>query len=573
MRHRRRDRWSVSPTRLLNMAAAIPQRLHRLGTVVKAATPANVIVATAIGGFSGVGAMAVLVYSAQHVDQPLSVLPWALLFLPLLFVYRWARRTMMEMSLIAVQASLYRARSRIARKIAALDLRDRETVASETVVGALSQAYDTISESAMAALIALQSTVLLVLGFAYLAYLSPVALIFAVVTWGIMARNYLADRAALQDAMTQTAAAETTLLGTLNEFLSGFKELRLHREKRQAVLAELRSGSMLAARRRAKAAGIFTVMLTDATSCEYFVGAAVVFLLPILTTLHGAELPAILSAVLFLLGPFGGVAGSIPQITALWFAVERLRMFEQRVDDLLAAAIGTAHVPAAVEAITVPELREIELRSITYEHRTTDRAQGFRVGPLEFKIQSKEIVFITGRNGAGKTTGLRLITGLYPPRTGQILLNGIPLNMAHIEAYRQLFAPVFADFHIFRKPYALNDAQLQTLQELLHWLQIADKLPSDLRAGYDPTALSTGERKRLALALAVAEDRPILVFDEWAADQDPEFRRAFYETMLPTLRDTGKAIIAITHDDRYFGVADRRYHMEDRRMAFVSVPS
>ena len=69
--------------------------------------------------------------------------------------------------------------------------------------------------------------------------------------------------------------------------------------------------------------------------------------------------------------------------------------------------------------------------------------------------------------------------------------------------------------------------------------------------------LSTGQRKRLAMVAALLDDKPIYIFDEWAADQDPGFRRYFYEGLLGELKARGKTVLAVTHDDRYFGVADR----------------
>jgi putative ATP-binding cassette transporter len=129
---------------------------------------------------------------------------------------------------------------------------------------------------------------------------------------------------------------------------------------------------------------------------------------------------------------------------------------------------------------------------------------------------------------------------------------------------------VFADCHLFPKPYGLDGARLDALDEMLRYMGIRDKLPADLAGGFDPERLSTGQRKRLALCLAAAEGRPILILDEWAADQDPATRARFYTEILPLLKAKGKTILAITHDERYFGSADARYHMEEGRMLKVS---
>ena len=77
------------------------------------------------------------------------------------------------------------------------------------------------------------------------------------------------------------------------------------------------------------------------------------------------------------------------------------------------------------------------------------------------------------------------------------------------------------------------------------------------QSGFSTTHLSHGQRQRLALLGAYLEDRPIYVFDEWAANQEPQFRNIFYRQILPELKARGKLAVVISHDDRYFDVADR----------------
>ncbi|MCB1035646.1 MAG: cyclic peptide export ABC transporter, partial [Acidobacteria bacterium] len=74
------------------------------------------------------------------------------------------------------------------------------------------------------------------------------------------------------------------------------------------------------------------------------------------------------------------------------------------------------------------------------------------------------------------------------------------------------------------------------------------------------------QRKRLALVTALLEDRPVYLFDEWAADQDPEFKEVFYHQLLPELKARGKTAIVISHDDRYYDVADRVVKLDTGRV-------
>ena len=169
----------------------------------------------------------------------------------------------------------------------------------------------------------------------------------------------------------------------------------------------------------------------------------------------------------------------------------------------------------------------------------------------------RELIFIVGGNGSGKSTFAKLITGLYIPETGEIRLDGKSITDQNLEWYRQHFSAVFSDFYLFERllglsRYNLNTQAQKYLQQLHldHKVQVNDGVLST-------TALSQGQRKRLTLLTAYLEDRPFYLFDEWASDQDPFFRDIFYKQLLPDLKQRGKTVLVISHDDRYFHLADR----------------
>ncbi len=182
---------------------------------------------------------------------------------------------------------------------------------------------------------------------------------------------------------------------------------------------------------------------------------------------------------------------------------------------------------------------------------------GFLLGPIDLTMRSGELIFIVGSNGSGKSTLAKLITGLYAPQAGEVLLDGLPVNETNIEWYRQHFATTFADVYLFDRYLGLEDRQLDPeIQKYLQEFQLDRKVR--VTDGVLSTIdLSQGQRKRLALLTAFLEDRPIYLFDEWASDQDPAFREIFYAQMLMKLKERGKLVIVITHDDRYFHLADR----------------
>jgi len=204
--------------------------------------------------------------------------------------------------------------------------------------------------------------------------------------------------------------------------------------------------------------------------------------------------------------------------------------------------------------------QRIELRGVSFVYPPSGESDGFELGPLDLEFHRGEVVFLRGGNGSGKTTLAKVVTGLYPPTTGQVLVDGVAIPNSRSDEYRQLFSSVWFDFHLFRE---LPDAADNPLaSRLLERLGLATKVRIDARGTLSTTVLSQGQRKRLALLSAWLENRPFLVFDEWAADQDPEFRRFFYEELLSELRSMGKTVLALTHDDRYFHVADRLLRLE-----------
>jgi putative ATP-binding cassette transporter len=201
----------------------------------------------------------------------------------------------------------------------------------------------------------------------------------------------------------------------------------------------------------------------------------------------------------------------------------------------------------------------------TYYRDAQDGA--FVLGPLSLELRPAEIVFLTGGNGSGKTTLAKLLVGLYAPEQGRIWLDERVVTDATREAYRQQFSAVFSDFHLFDALLGADGADVdRRAARLLEALRLSHKV--SVRDGVlSTTSLSLGQRKRLALLAAWLEERPVVVFDEWAADQDPLFKDVFYRHVLVELKARGKAVLVISHDDRYFDVADRRFELCEGRLS------
>jgi putative ATP-binding cassette transporter len=183
-------------------------------------------------------------------------------------------------------------------------------------------------------------------------------------------------------------------------------------------------------------------------------------------------------------------------------------------------------------------------------------------------LQSGELVFLTGGNGSGKSTLLLLLAGLYPPDSGEITLDGVPVNDDTRNEYRALISGIFFDYHLFRRLYGIADLDPAELDRLLRQFRLESK--TDVSNGEFRTLdLSGGQRRRLALVISLIEKRPILLLDEWTAEQDPEFRKKFYEELLPGIMQAGATVVVITHDDRYLdelNLPARRIRMDEGRI-------
>ena len=527
-------------------------------------SPSQVVLLAALSGLSGAGVLITLT-STLGDDGEGSFLWHGIAFVVLIILYRTLQRTLLRSTCAAVEDALDVMRTRIAAKVIALDLQRFEAIPRAELQAKMARHYDVISEATVGILGGLQSFILLCLTLVYLATLSPLAAALAVAVLGIAVHAYFASRAEIQSRRQGAAEAETELLASLGEITGGFKELRLSAAKRSAVLEELCAHSATSAAERTKVQGLFGDLFVFSNTIAFLLGGAVVFLIPaLLGQEHIKELGRVTTIVLFIIGPLGAVVGAAQHFGSARFAVTSIKAFEEELDRVLD---GPPAPPASL-----PPFVRLELEDVRFTHKGGDDDRAFAIGPLNLAARRGDVVFITGGNGSGKTTALRVLTGLYPADGGTIRLNGEPVTNSEggLEAYRHLFGTVFADAHVFRRPYALGEERRERLNALLRRLEIADKLPEDPMEGYDPNALSTGQRKRLAMALTLADDREVFVFDEWAADQDPTFRALFYDTLLPELKAAGKTIIAVTHDDRYFDAADRRYHMDEGRMILAA---
>jgi putative ATP-binding cassette transporter len=397
--------------------------------------------------------------------------------------------------------------------------------------------------------------------FVYLFMLSPVVFGLAaasLIVGGVI--NMISHRGWIRDYQS-VRVAQDELHKQYRAITDGAKELKISRLRRGRVYGLLLSG---AADRIAtlKSRAMRLHWLADAGGSALFF--IVIGLLLVGQARLGIDAGMISGAVIVLLyvkSPVDQIAGALPVFDQARISFSRIAALASELDQ------HEPNIPIAEAAedagVFAPAIRSIEMRGVTYAFPTKDGTAPFVLGPIDLTIHAGELLFIVGENGSGKTTLIKLLLGLYVPQQGSILLDGNPVTAEVLDDYRQLFTTIFSDYYLFDD--LVYGSLPSEAEPHLKRLGIAHKVGLDGER-FTTTDLSTGQRKRLALVQAYLEHRPVIVTDEWASDQDPEFRRVFYEELLLELKAQGRTLIVISHDDRYFYVADRVISMGDGRI-------
>ncbi len=460
-----------------------------------------------------------------------------------------------------VESGLCQARIRIAEKIRRAELAQVEKIGAGEIYTRLTQATNAISSNLWSVCVMAQSAVILVCISLYIAYLSLWAILPILLFYGGGGTLFLIRRRQVRQTMRESAADQVELFSYLSELLQGGKEVRLNRRRGDALIEELRRTADLLGEAPRRINRILQQNFLTARLALFALMASVVFVLPLLLGASASTefLSALLSSAIFMFAPLSAFLRSVPEYERASLATESLQALEARLDHAGSATTDAIEAPAPT-AHDAPGPNQgpqhIVLSDLSFAYQDPAGGAGFAIGPVSLEIHRGEIIFFVGGNGSGKTTLLKTLAGLYIPSSGSISVDGVPLTNDNRQAFRENFAAIFTDFHLFKKLYGLTQSSPQQVAQLLQQLQIAHKTAYGDN-GFTRTNLSTGQRKRIAMVVALLEDRPLYIFDEWAADQDPEFRHYYYEQLLPDLKRRGKTVLAISHDDRYFHCADR----------------
>jgi putative pyoverdin transport system ATP-binding/permease protein len=442
-------------------------------------------------------------------------------------------------------------RMMLTRRILACPLRQLEEIGAPQLLATLIEDTEAVSTASFSISLLFMNIALVFGCFLYVSWLSFPVLVFVLGFTVIATYSYQLLVNTGGKVFKFAREQQDRLFKHFHAIIAGTKELKLHRQRRQVFLSEDFLSTATAARHyRVNALTIFAIAGNWGILLMFIGLGFLLFVLTQVTTISEPVLSGCVLTILFAITPVNGILNTFPNIS-------RANVSLQKIESLglsLAEATEYDGIPAVALKSTWMHL---QLKGVTHTYQGEQKECHFMLGPIDLSFEPGEQVLLVGGNGSGKSTLVKLISGLYTPDAGEILLDDQPITDENRECYRQKFSVVFYDFYLFERLIGLENPNLDiTAQAYLRQLQLEHKV--QLKEGIlSTTALSQGERKRLALLTAYLENRSIYIFDEWASDQDPVFKEIFYTQLLPNLKHRGKTVIVVSHDERYFHTADR----------------
>lgn len=392
-------------------------------------------------------------------------------------------------------------------------------------------------------------------GLVYLFWIDLAGGTLVMVSMIVLAAFYIKRNGKIEIGLKKARALNDVYQQNVNDFLRGFREVKMNAKRNDGLFIDF----ITVNRNKANSFMVRSIVkLTENATLGaylwYMMIGVILFVLPSVFSMEAAVKTSFLVTLLYLMGPTNEVVGLIEDYFLMKVSLGRLNEFNNVVN--ANTAIERGH---GSEVISENPFEILRFENVTYEYQNEFNAVSFRLKPLNLEIKRGETIFVTGGNGSGKSTFITLLTGLYRPKSGNILLNGKPVTDENLTSYRNYISSIFTDVHLFSENYD-NLPISKTNEEFIHLLekmQLTDRVTFDDENNKILHTLSKGQQKRMALIYSLLEKKDIFIFDEWAAEQDPVFRKYFYTVIVPELKEMGKTVIAVTHDDAYFDCASR----------------
>ncbi|EIJ36869.1 cyclic peptide export ABC transporter [Thiothrix nivea] len=519
----------------------------------------QVMLIAAISGMANSLLIGIINHATEAVANQEDLTQYFLLYMIAFALFLYGQWYAFERAILIIENAIFRVRTRLTGKVRQVELAFMEKMGANTLYGRLTQNDTLISQSIPMIVGNFQMFSLMVFSLLYLGYISPISFVMTLAAMGLGVMYFMTQSRFIKNSLQNVRQKEQIYFKSISHLVNGFKEIKVNQQKGRDLLQRIATVSTEAQdiksavrKRESRLWGFGRLFI-------YVLLPIVVFIVPNFSHEHAGNIFKISATLLFLIGPTTMLTNMIPLMNRVNMAIEDLFTLEQEMDETIAHAHQNELVDKARQNFQCIKIDNI---SFTYP---SSKGTAFSAGPFNEEVHAGELLFIIGGNGSGKSTFLKLLTGLYYPNQGGLYLDNTLIDDSNYPYYRNLFSIIFTDFHLFDKFYGVADIDVEKVNYWLEKMRMQHKVKYQ-DDGFTSTDLSTGQRKRLAFIAAMLEDKPILVIDEFAADQDPQFRQYFYEELLGEVRDMGKTIIAVTHDDHYFHVADRVWKMDEGRI-------
>lgn len=525
----------------------------------------KIMIYATISGLANASILAIINAAAGSVSYGESNYKYLIMFIIALAVNIITQRYIFDESSKIIEKIVHGIRVRLTGKIRRSEMVDLDAIGKAEIYNRMTQQTSEISQSAGVIIAALQSSIMVSFSIMYLATLSLWAFALTIIIVGIGFSIYLGKEKFIIQFIHKTNESEVKLFTAITHLLDGFKEVKLSKDRSSDLSNHISTVASEVRGHRVQTEKLYNWNYIFAQSFFYVLVAVMVFILPRFIEVYADSVTEIAAVILFIIGPLSTVVSGFPAYTKANIAVLDINDLEKNLDQMN----GRPHRYDESVHNRIASFSTVALKGVEFSYYDAQKDALFKTGPANLTLKKGETLFIVGGNGSGKSTLLKLLTGLYTPEKGKIEVDDIPITPENIQEYRELFSAIFSDFHLFDRLYGIKDWSKDQIDSLIREFQLEDK--TSFRDGvFTNINLSTGQKKRIAMIVALLENRPICVFDEWAADQDPEFRRYFYYEMIPKLKQSGKTIIIVSHDDQYFSTADRIMKMDYGQLSAYS---
>lgn len=518
----------------------------------------KVIFMSVVTGLSNSLLLAIINHAADFIYKKDVSTQYFFMYLIAFVLFLYANWYSMSEAIALIETAIANVRIRLSNKLRKVDLSFYEKKGENVLYNRLTNDNSLLSQAIPRVVVGVQFITLIIFALIYIGIISPISFLITVAGISVGYFYFLLLEKKIVESRKGIINYETEYFGSLAHLLNGFKEIKINQAKSEGLYKTLAKNADGARDLKIKIGKMQVKTMGAGRILVYTIIPILVFIVPVFSHEQTLNIYKITATMLFIYGPVTVLFDIMPIFSQINVVLDDIYGLEKEIDEAI-------HQGQIHPDVSYTNFKQITVNEVFFSYPHSKDADCFSIGPISEKITAGELLFIIGGNGSGKSTFLKLLVGLYYPNRGSILVDQTVITDENYQDYRNLFSIIFTDFHLFDRLYGVDDVNNEKVEYWLKKMQM-DKVAHFKEGKFTNTDLSTGQRKRLAFIAAIMEDKPILILDEFAADQDPMFRKYFYEVILKELKEMGKTVIAVTHDDHYFHVPDRVLKMDSAQL-------